>query len=103
MTTLERAIAGESSPQAWGCFHGREVDDVRPSIFPTGVGVFLVESVALLFMTDLPHRRGGVSGVKLGGRAGEVSSPQAWGCFSSVLPSTVPVEIFPTGVGVFLR
>ncbi len=91
-----------SSPQAWGCFSGKDARQITADVFPTGVGVFLAPTFRIFPVYGLPHRRGGVSTgsfVKLKKR---LSSPQAWGCFRCNLSRERFAAVFPTGVGVFL-
>ncbi len=50
-----------SSPRAWGCFRlGRAICRMV-RVFPTCVGVFLIQCSEGLYRTRLPHVRGGVS------------------------------------------
>ncbi len=53
--------------------------------------------------TSLPHRRGDVSDGTAVYDYSDRSSPQAWGCFQKGIPFGIPLEVFPTGVGMFLR
>ena len=91
-----------SSPCTWGCFHPRQSDTRRNSVFPMHVGVFLSKTLAPIDAKGLPHARGGVS---IAGSRHDVwfkSSPCTWGCF--LLPSNFPFLycVFPMHVGVFL-
>ena len=92
-----------SSPQAWGCFCGCVKRRFVPVIFPTGVGVFPGCTSLSHSRLHLPHRRGGVSIIRVSAAANAVSSPQAWGCFRITSSITKSPRIFPTGVGVFLQ
>ena len=91
-----------SSPQAWGCFPSRGGRMVFGRVFPTGVGVFPCRICHLSGQWGLPHRRGGVSIKKRASAVTEGSSPQAWGCFRSIIAWATKKAVFPTGVGVFL-
>ena len=93
----------ESSPPAWGCFF---LDFRRlyiSQVFPTRVGVFLLESVETEFSGGLPHPRGGVSRQRPNVAVLSQSSPPAWGCFFSALRLPYRFRVFPTRVGVFLK
>ena len=50
-----------SSPRTWGCFYAVRFVLVRGKVFPTHVGVFLVDFFLPDYATGLPHARGGVS------------------------------------------
>ncbi len=91
----------ESSPRTWGCFSLCPLARRSGSVFPTHVGVFLVDHFDSLTSRSLPHARGGVSGIRVTGSGLAESSPRTWGCFhpaSLVLPHA---KVFPTHVGVF--
>ena len=91
-----------SSPPAWGCFLLYRVSLEIMGVFPTRVGVFLVECVTEVTADGLPHPRGGVSRYSRALLFKRTSSPPAWGCFCvSVLNELVDC-VFPTRVGVFL-
>ena len=64
--------------------------------------MFLTYPSTILRDTGLPHVRGGVSTHQGVGVPHPVSSPRAWGCFSSVYVSPRRLFVFPTCVGVFL-
>ena len=80
-----RVMDGESSPQAWGCFYRVRGCTCSLGVFPTGVGVFPIGSGTGRYRCSLPHRRGGVSTCRRWDARRFLSSPQAWGCFSSIL------------------
>ena len=71
-------------------------------VFPTHVGVFLVEIESEDTPQGLPHARGGVSRGKPEPDPHPASSPRTWGCFSWWRNDTVSAAVFPTHVGVFL-
>ena len=50
-----------SSPRSWGCFQMSLSSGIRSFVFPTLVGVFLLEWSSELHLHGLPHARGGVS------------------------------------------
>ena len=50
-----------SSPRTWGCFRQVEAGLPRDLVFPTHVGVFLLNKSARHSRYRLPHARGGVS------------------------------------------
>ena len=90
-----------SSPRAWGCFAPRRPQGRRRPVFPTCVGVFLIQQPKKNARESLPHVRGGVScGYSFKYRAG-VSSPRAWGCFRRSHGLPLHSGVFPTCVGVF--
>ena len=72
-------------------------------VFPTPVGVFLMESRISLPPLSLPHARGGVSGSSKRPRKRNGSSPRPWGCFPRRLRRGLRLAVFPTPVGVFLK
>ena len=80
----------ESSPRTWGCFLPRQSIPRPFEVFPTHVGVFLVEIESEDTPQGLPHARGGVS---RSGRACPVlalSSPRTWGGAKQRLPPESP-------------
>ena len=95
-------FSGWSSPRTWGCFCGRGRFIIRQTVFPTHVGVFLVEIESEDTPQGLPHARGGVSRGKPEPDPHPASSPRTWGCFSWWRNDTVSAAVFPTHVGVFL-
>ena len=91
----------ESSPRVWGCFLGKEDEAQKISVFPTGVGMFLLSIINRNGSSSLPHGRGDVSSARPLNPSTTWSSPRAWGCFfvsAFVLP--IPA-VFPTNVGMF--
>ena len=72
-------------------------------VFPTPVGVFLELWPSGVGLPGLPHARGGVSAPQYSAAELERSSPRPWGCFLLGPPALLPVRVFPTPVGVFLR
>ncbi len=93
--------AETSSPRTWGCFSSCQRATLIRRVFPTHVGVFLVDHFDSLTSRSLPHARGGVSGIRVTGSGLAESSPRTWGCFhpaSLVLPHA---KVFPMHVGVF--
>ena len=93
-------LAG-SSPRTWGCFSTYSLGNSLCIVFPTHVGVFLLDKDILVEVKSLPHARGGVSnGLKKKGRAGR-SSPRTWGCFQVRARQAQAFGVFPTHVGVF--
>ena len=72
-----------SSPRTWGCFYLPWAQWRYSSVFPTHVGVFLVELLGYPVQHCLPHARGGVSNTPTMSSCGLPSSPRTWGCFSS--------------------
>ena len=93
--------AETSSPRTWGCFSSCQRATLIRRVFPTHVGVFLVDHFDSLTSRSLPHARGGVSGIRVTGSGLAESSPRTWGCFSP-RPVCLPVcHVFPTHVGVF--
>ena len=70
-------------------------------VFPTPVGVFLLEVVAKKMDGSLPHARGGVSCRNCLWRNFGTSSPRPWGCFCLFPACSHKKLVFPTPVGVF--
>ena len=71
----------ESSPRPWGCFDPCLCEILYKWVFPTPVGVFPPDMVALEDVVGLPHARGGVSLKNQAVFALKKSSPRPWGCF----------------------
>ena len=90
-----------SSPRAWGCFFDLYKSATSYVVFPTRVGVFLQSRLTFPINMSLPHARGGVSRQGRMSRAGEMSSPRAWGCFPFRQTDSAIDCVFPTRVGVF--
>ena len=90
-----------SSPRPWGCFRFSGAALGRRSLFPTPVGVFLIEATIVVPADPLPHARGGVSFFRVIADVDYFSSPRPWGCFRLRLRERKPPELFPTPVGVF--
>ena len=77
----EPDVMSPSSPRTWGCFlHSQKNSNLAP-VFPTYVGVFLVEPSTASPILRLPHVRGGVSIQHPPSGSGNGSSPRTWGCF----------------------
>ena len=70
-----------SSPRPWGCFRPAVHQQRRHGVFPTPVGVFLLQHHSLRSDLRLPHARGGVSRRHRAGCTKFASSPRPWGCF----------------------
>ena len=68
-----------SSPRTWGCFRKYASRRTGDDVFPTHVGVFLVQCLADKASGGLPHARGGVSKTQdiLATNLG--ASPHMWG------------------------
>ena len=81
-THFTRNLRRKSSPRSWGCFHLSQQPVYTREVFPTLVGVFLIEALE--------------SGVI------PWSSLRSWGCFSAVDYTVQTASVFPTLVGVFL-
>ena len=92
-----------SSPRPWGCFLPCPKNYHANIVFPTPVGVFLVEALHGVVKPGLPHARGGVSQSWFFPALQASSSPRPWGCFSSGCGRGCLLSVFPTPVGVFLR
>ena len=71
-------------------------------VFPTRVGVFLVQYHTTPACRCLPHARGGVSFGQAPTPNTIKSSPRAWGCFLEFIGLARETRVFPTRVGVFL-
>ena len=97
-----KSLSDTSSPRTWGCFFSAKNSSAPASVFPTHVGVFLVESLIAFLARGLPHARGGVSHCRRFVHLLRQSSPRTWGCFQSCLAGCDIVLVFPTHVGVFL-
>ena len=89
------------SPRPWGCFLNQVLSGRTYLVFPTPVGVFLVQLNLKCIIKCFPHARGGVSvmlsvdGVKC------AFSPRPWGCFHNWIIPFFVLAVFPTPVGVF--
>ena len=110
-----------SSPRTWGCFRVRFKEGEESKVFPTHVGVFLINTALMragaVFPThvgvfpasrpvredpsSLPHARGGVSRRNAWDSKAPSSSPRTWGCFSGDGDRERHADVFPTHVGVF--
>ncbi len=95
------SVGSRSSPRPWGCFCNAFGRGDYTGVFPTPVGVFLVQETETKTESRLPHARGGVSMMVTAESATSPSSPRPWGCFCSVKPTKATVAVFPTPVGVF--
>ena len=91
-----------SSPRAWGCFPFVRHEIREGPVFPTCVGVFLLDQRTGTHPYRLPHVRGGVSKADVEEAEPTESSPRACGCFSGYSVRTKWSAVFPTCVGVFL-
>ena len=91
-----------SSPRTWGCFFRVGHNEVCPRVFPTHVGVFLIDVVSNYAWLGLPHARGGVSTQRGLPPHLHPSSPRTWGCFCKLVGMRESKGVFPTHVGVFL-
>ena len=78
---VSRCAENQSSPRPWGCFCVDAVTNFRRVVFPTSVGVFLMDVPMTEIIKGLPHVRGGVSAIHHVGKAHLLSSPRPWGCF----------------------
>ena len=70
-----------SSPRLWGCFQRSFPDLAWHHVFPTPVGVFLLQIKNSYWNHCLPHACGGVSVIITGSSLDVWSSPRLWGCF----------------------
>ncbi|VGL02048.1 Domain of uncharacterised function (DUF2825) [Klebsiella pneumoniae] len=70
-----------SSPRTWGCFRNGDNECKSWRVFPTHVGVFLMEALEMSKERCLPHARGGVSDGHTALPGLRQSSPRTWGCF----------------------
>ena len=70
-------------------------------VFPTLVGVFLTFNLQTIFLSCLPHARGGVSVERGLPALIPLSSPRSWGCFQTAKKGPCHGSVFPTLVGVF--
>ena len=98
-----RSRAYPSSPRSWGCFFSRPHYHLILYVFPTLVGVFLLQIGAKPWPFSLPHARGGVSIFRYRSGIWDWSSPRSWGCFLVQIVPRVIDAVFPTLVGVFPR
>ena len=78
---FKRSTDSLSSPHAWGCFPDQLDEEFKDLVFPTRVGVFLLQSADDISQLSLPHTRGGVSKTASSLSGVARSSPHAWGCF----------------------
>ncbi len=91
----------QSSPRTWGCFSADLAYVQKISVFPTHVGVFLMDHLSPWQIFCLPHARGGVSEGERQKEWKHASSPRTWGCFRLRYPAARTGPVFPTHVGVF--
>ena len=92
-----------SSPRTWGCFRQPALCHCFLPVFPTHVGVFLLQRRSKDWTVRLPHARGGVSMPGTVTRLRPVSSPRTWGCFSNGGYGRLSASVFPTHVGYFKK
>ena len=92
----------ESSPRMWGCFSTITASYMVRGVFPTHVGVFLVQPSSHPPFGRLPHACGGVSVSRWKFAYLQRSSPRMWGCFHPRVAIVNAKRVFPTHVGVFL-
>ena len=92
-----------SSPPVWGCSAAVQEINIYKGVFPTCVGVFLLQTNCQRPRQSLPHLRGGVPLPFSVLRRACSSSPPAWGCSYAALAVILYPAVFPTCVGVFLR
>ena len=90
-----------SSPRPWGCFLTILLTSQILLVFPTSVGVFLMQAGRWASERSLPHVRGGVSQWSRQNSSTTESSPRPWGCFPRILIMVYTFLVFPTSVGVF--
>ena len=50
LVSESHAVKKKSSPHAWGCFWARTLQQIRKSVFPTCVGVFLLTFLLLMLL-----------------------------------------------------
>ena len=93
--------ASLSSPHPWGCFREMTYMPCARCVFPTPVGVFLINLFFFSVISSLPHTRGGVSGLISHEKGKGMSSPHPWGCFFEKRLAMPAGFVFPTPVGVF--
>ena len=98
---MDSGICSKSSPRPWGCFYKSSLKKEALKVFPTPVGVFLINWKLLQRRLCLPHARGGVSHGERRNAQGKKSSPRPWGCFPSTMLAAEQARVFPTPVGVF--
>ena len=91
-----------SSPRTWGCFWFLVALIGCIAVFPTHVGVFLLQVLQQAQLACLPHARGGVSILEDRDEDRVLSSPRTWGCFQKLKCLLRVLGVFPTHVGVFL-
>ena len=92
-----------SSPRTWGCSRQKRFIQAELFVFPTHVGVFLLQRRSKDWTVRLPHARGGVSMPGTVTRLRPVSSPRTWGCFSNGGYGRLSASVFPTHVGYFKK
>ena len=85
----------------WGCFQITLSCLTILLVFPTHVGVFLIDAKSGHFSLSLPHACGGVSAVHPSFEFCGGSSPRMWGCFWRRGRKVWDESVFPTHVGVF--
>ncbi len=98
----DEAVSIGSSPRPWGCFWRSLLRRGSRKVFPTPVGVFLIDRYPGTRTPSLPHARGGVSALVRLMVVMLRSSPRPWGCFCHQPAAFHRAPVFPTPVGVFL-
>ncbi len=88
------------SPHAWGWSWLKFRWRIERRIFPTRVGMVLMQSAMLAAQQDFPHTRG--DGPSIGLRLGHCLkfSPHAWGWSCAQSSNPERLHIFPTRVGM---
>ena len=89
------------SPRRWGCFSIVGQGYGGFWVFPTQVGMFLLNKVPLIPRSRFPHAGGDVSFVRLTMRSVLPFSPRRWGCFRDHGQRRFVSDVFPTQVGMF--
>ena len=97
----ERSPRSKFSPHTWGCSGRGSGRTARRSVFPTHVGMFRSQIPTIVSSFGFPHTRGDVPMPSTRARSALMFSPHTWGCSASALAYLVPIDVFPTHVGMF--
>ena len=92
-----------SSPHTWGCPYKFWNNFIKEKLFPTHVGVSLVNNPLSYKEFSLPHTRGGVPIISIVPLLVPFSSPHTWGCPCPICHLFPKPFLFPTHVGVSLK
>ena len=101
-STRDAAAMREAfSPRPWGCSARLLAKQERRGVFPTPVGMFLVETHDVDELRSFPHARGDVPTGADTPSIHPAFSPRPWGCSETLKIKFSTSAVFPTPVGMF--